>query len=84
MLKMLPLDEENYVLAHQIRCLAMLFDYFMDEVSSFSEKRTATSVVDVGLCKPVCGQLVSRSYRGRDRRKMISWKDMECTPGYPY
>ncbi|XP_062076871.1 THO complex subunit 5B [Humulus lupulus] len=83
MLKLLPPDHENYVLAHQVRCLAMLFDYYMDDISP-SEKRKTTSVVDVGLCKPVSGQLVSRSYRGRDRRKMISWKDMECTPGYPY
>ncbi|RVW40517.1 THO complex subunit 5B [Vitis vinifera] len=29
-------------------------------------------------------RLLARSVRGRDRRKMISWKDMECTPGYPY
>lgn len=84
MLKLLPLDHENYVLAHQIRCLAMLFDYYMDDLSSSSETRRTTSVVDVGLCKPVSGQLVSRSHRGRDRRKMISWKDMECNPGYPY
>ncbi|PON65073.1 THO complex, subunit [Parasponia andersonii] len=83
-LKTLPLDHENYALAHQVRCLAMLFDYYMDDISSSSETRKITSVVDIGLCKPVSGQLVSRSYRGRDRRKMISWKDMECTPGYPY
>ncbi|KAH7523632.1 hypothetical protein FEM48_Zijuj06G0032600 [Ziziphus jujuba var. spinosa] len=83
MLKMLPSDHENYILAHQVCCLAMLFDYYMDELSSSSEKRKSTSVVDIGLCKPVRGQLVARSYRGRDRRKMISWKDMECTPGYP-
>ncbi|RVX00042.1 THO complex subunit 5B [Vitis vinifera] len=46
--------------------------------------KQSTSVVDVGLCKPVTGRLLARSVRGRDRRKMISWKDMECTPGYPY
>ncbi|EEF52394.1 THO complex subunit 5B [Ricinus communis] len=82
MLRMLPSDQENYIIAHQVRCLAMLFDYFMDEESPF-EKRS-TSVVDVGLCKPVIGRLLARSFRGRDRRKMISWKDMECTSGYPY
>ncbi|KAJ0024237.1 hypothetical protein Pint_08767 [Pistacia integerrima] len=81
--KMLSPDQENYILAHQVRCLAMLFDYCLDEASP-SEKRKSTSVVDVGLCKPVNGRLLARSYRGRDRRKMISWKDMECTPGYPY
>lgn len=83
MLKMLPSDHENYILAHQVCCLAMLFDYYMDELSSSSEKRKSTTVVDIGLCKPVRGQLVARLYRGRDRRKMISWKDMGCTPGYP-
>jgi THO complex subunit 5 len=30
------------------------------------------------LCKPVSGSLLARSFRGRDRRKMISWKDMAC------
>lgn len=80
-LKLLPLDQENHVLAHQVRYLAMLFDYFMDEASPSAK---CTSVVDVGLCKPVSGSLLARSFRGRDRRKMISWKDMECTSGYPY
>ncbi|KAI9201054.1 hypothetical protein LWI28_017399 [Acer negundo] len=83
-IKMVPPDQENYTLAHQVRCLAMLFDYCMDEASPSSEKRKSTSIVDVGLCKPVIGRLIARSLRGRDRRKMISWKDMECTPGYPY
>ncbi|GAV89829.1 FimP domain-containing protein [Cephalotus follicularis] len=83
-LKMIPLDQENYILAHQVCCLVMLFDYYMVEASPTSEKRRRTSVVDVGLCKPVSGTLLARSFRGRDRRKMISWKDKECTPGYPY
>ncbi|KAF8410071.1 hypothetical protein HHK36_002593 [Tetracentron sinense] len=83
-LKMLPWDYENHILAHQVCCLAMLFDFYMDETSPFSGKRKTTSVVDVGLCKPVSGWILARSFRGRDRRKMISWKDMECTPGYPY
>ncbi|GLT63475.1 hypothetical protein SLA2020_360380 [Shorea laevis] len=46
-LKMLPVDQENYI-------------YLIN------------------------GRLLARSFRGRDRRKMISWKDMECTHGYPY
>lgn len=62
----------------------MLFDYFMDEASPSLEKRKGISVLDVGLSKPVSGRLLARSFRGRDRRKMISWKDMECTSGYPY
>ncbi|KAE8100163.1 hypothetical protein FH972_018088 [Carpinus fangiana] len=83
-LKMLPVDQENYTLSHQVRCLAMLLDYYMDDKIPSSEKRNSTSVVDVGLSKPVSGRLLTRSFRGRDRRKMISWKDMECTHGYPY
>lgn len=76
-LKMLPWDQENYILAHQVCCLAMLFDLYIDEVFPSSEKRKTTSVVDVGLSKPVTGKLLARSLRGRDRRKMISWKDTE-------
>lgn len=83
MLKLIPPEEEDYVLAHQVRYLAMLFDYYTDGASC-SKKRNSNSVVDVGLCKPVNGELVARSHRGRDRRKLISWKDMECNPGYPY
>ncbi|XP_057974037.1 THO complex subunit 5A isoform X2 [Malania oleifera] len=83
-LKMLPADQEKYILAHQVCCLAMLFDFYMDDASSPPENRKSTSVVDVGLCKPVGGSLLARSFRGRDRRKMLSWKDIECTPGYPY
>lgn len=83
-LKLIPLDQENFILGHQVRCLAMLFDFYMDEGAPSSERRKSTSVVDVGLCKPVSGSLLARSYRGRDRRKMISWKDSGCTPGYPY
>lgn len=84
MLKMIPLDQDNFILAHQVYCLAMLFDFYMAEGSLSPQKRTSTSVVDVGLCKPVNGKLLARSYRGRDRRKMISWKDSGCTSGYPY
>ncbi|OIT04175.1 PREDICTED: THO complex subunit 5B-like isoform X1 [Nicotiana attenuata] len=80
----IPADEENLVLAHQVRCLALLFDFYAEDGESSSEKRKSTSVIDVGLCKPMTGQLVARSFRGRDHRKMISWKDSSCTPGYPY
>ncbi|CAN7027420.1 unnamed protein product [Brassica rapa subsp. trilocularis] len=80
MLKIVPSDQENYLISHQIRCLAMLFDYYMDDPS---KRGTATSVVDVGLCKPVDGKLLVRSFRGRDHRKMISWKDRGCASGYP-
>lgn len=80
----MPLDEENLTLAHQVLCLVMLFDFFMDDSNFSVKKRENTSVIDVGLCKPVSGGLVARSFRGRDRRKMISWKDNICTPGYPY
>ncbi|KAI3807210.1 hypothetical protein L1987_23135 [Smallanthus sonchifolius] len=81
-MKTMPWEEENVVLGHQVCCLAMLFDFYVNGDSSI-EKGNSTSVVDVGLCKPVSGRLVSRTYRGRDHRKMISWKDDGCTPGYP-
>lgn len=83
MLKMLPVNEQNYVLAHQVSCLAMLFDYYLDEEWSSSERTNCTSVVDIGLCKPVSGRFLGRSFRGRDRRKMISWKDVKFTSGCP-
>lgn len=79
-LKILQLDHENYILAHQIRCLVMLFDFNFD---LHDEKRKNTSVIDVGLCKPVSGTILARSVRGRDRRKMISWNGTDCIPGYP-
>nr|XP_043636399.1 THO complex subunit 5B-like [Erigeron canadensis] len=82
-IKMIPWEEENLVLGHQVCCLAMLFDFYLTGEASSSEKGKTTSVVDVGLCKPVNGSLVARTYRGRDHRKMISWKDNGCTPGYP-
>ncbi|EFH39976.1 hypothetical protein ARALYDRAFT_494728 [Arabidopsis lyrata subsp. lyrata] len=83
MLKIIPSDQENYLLSHQIRCLAMLFDYYADDPSPDSKRGTATTVVDVGLCKPVDGKLLVRSFRGRDHRKMISWKGKGCASGYP-
>lgn len=81
-MRAIPFDEENYILGHQVLCLAMLFDFFFNDGPS-SERRS-TSVIDVGLCKPVRGELITRSFRGRDRRKMISWKERICTSGYPY
>lgn len=79
-LKFLPLECENSILAHQVCCLAMLFDFHFGVQH---DKRMITSVIDVGLCKPVSGALLARSVRGRDRRKMLSWKGMGCSPGYP-
>ncbi|KAK9733328.1 hypothetical protein RND81_04G060300 [Saponaria officinalis] len=83
-LKMVPPDEQNYILSHQVHCLAMLFDLYLNEASQPSERGKCNSVIDVGLCNPISGEITTRSFRGRDRRKMISWKDMECTPGYPF
>ncbi|XP_047960714.1 THO complex subunit 5A isoform X2 [Salvia hispanica] len=83
LMRMVPLDEENIVLGHQVLCLAMLFDFFFND-GNLSCERRYNSVLDVGLCKPINGELVSRSFRGRDRRKMISWKERSCTSGYPY
>ncbi|MED6218735.1 hypothetical protein PIB30_029183 [Stylosanthes scabra] len=82
-IKMLPIDQQNYVLAHQVRCLAMLFDRYLDDASPTSERTSSTTLVDVGLCKPVTGSFLARSFRGRDRRKMISWKDTKFTSGCP-
>ncbi|KAK7310850.1 hypothetical protein RJT34_08611 [Clitoria ternatea] len=82
-LKMLPVDQHICILAHQVSCLAMLFDYYLDESSPSSERTSCTSIVDVGLCKPVSGRFLGRSYRGRDRRKMISWKDMTFNSSCP-
>ncbi|GFP96371.1 THO complex subunit 5b [Phtheirospermum japonicum] len=79
LIRMIRFDQENNVLGHQVLCLAMLFDFFLDD----GDLSRCTSVIDVGLCTPVSGGLVTRSFRGRDRRKMISWKDNICTSGYP-
>ncbi|KAG6509070.1 THO complex subunit 5A-like [Zingiber officinale] len=79
-LRVLPLNHENFILAHQIRCLAMLFDFHFDKHDA---KRKSTSVMDVGLCTPISGMILTRSVRGRDRRKMISWNSIGCIPGYP-
>ncbi|KAH9616198.1 hypothetical protein KSS87_009911 [Heliosperma pusillum] len=83
-LKMVPSDQQNCILSHQVHCLAMLFDLYLNEAPELSEGGRCNSVIDVGLCKPVSGGLTTRSFRGRDRRRMISWKGMECTPGYPF
>ncbi|KAL4196681.1 hypothetical protein AMTRI_Chr04g247400 [Amborella trichopoda] len=83
-LKLLPRDHDDCILAHQVKCLAMLFDFQMGQASSLPEARKATSLIDVGLCKPVGGKIIARSFRGRDRRRMISWKNRECVIGYPY
>ncbi|KAK6115911.1 hypothetical protein DH2020_008180 [Rehmannia glutinosa] len=66
LIRMIPFDQENLVLGHQVLCLAMLFDFFLDDGNPSSE-RSCTSVIDVGLCKPVSGGLVTRSFRGRLR-----------------
>ncbi|GAB2250291.1 hypothetical protein Droror1_Dr00013650 [Drosera rotundifolia] len=83
-LKMLRSDEQNQVLAHQVRCLTMLFDFYMGKVSEPYEKRKSTSVIDVGLCNPTNGTILARFFRGRDRRKMLSWKNLDCSLGFPY
>ncbi|KAK6130889.1 hypothetical protein DH2020_035364 [Rehmannia glutinosa] len=56
LIRMIPFDQENLVLGHQVLCLAMLFDFFLDDGNPSSE-RSCTSVIDVGLCKPVSGGL---------------------------
>ncbi|KAL6911549.1 hypothetical protein ACP4OV_000354 [Aristida adscensionis] len=70
---------EDYILTHQVMCLAMLFDMHFDEDY---EKRKVTSVIDVGLCKPVSGTMLTRSVRGRDRRQTIYWRGADCSSSY--
>lgn len=81
--KMIPSDEEDFILGHQVCFLAMLFDFYMDEGAGTPKRKNSTSVVDVGLCRPINGKLIARNFRGRDHRRMISWKNNGCTPGYP-
>ncbi|KAL6635190.1 hypothetical protein ACP70R_027861 [Stipagrostis hirtigluma subsp. patula] len=78
-LQNLPLSCEDYMLTHQVMCLAMLFDMHFDEDY---EKRKVTSVIDVGLCKPVSGSMLTRSVRGRDRRQTIYWRGADCSSSY--
>ncbi|CAM0943905.1 unnamed protein product [Alopecurus aequalis] len=75
-LRVLPASYEDYILTHQVLCLAMLFDMHFDEDR---EKRKVTSVIDVGLCKPVSGTMLTRSVRGRDRRHTIYWRGADCS-----
>ncbi|CAL1396056.1 unnamed protein product [Linum trigynum] len=79
-LKLVPSDEENNILAHHVHRLAMLFDYLMDDEAS-SPGQKNTHVVGFGLSKPASGTILARSHRGRDRRRMISWKDMDSKSG---
>ncbi|PKA65642.1 hypothetical protein AXF42_Ash013056 [Apostasia shenzhenica] len=71
-LKILPVEHENFILAHQIRCLALLFDLHFNT----RYHKTDGSVGDTALCKQPCATLPARSIRGRDRRRMLSWKGM--------
>jgi THO complex subunit 5 len=75
-LRDLSVAYEDYILTHQVMCLAMLFDMHFDEGH---EKRKVTSVIDVGLCKPVSGTMLTRSVRGRDRRHTIYWRGADCS-----
>eukprot|EP01018_Ginkgo_biloba_P030082 Gb_36955 [translate_table: standard] len=81
-LKTLPQDEEKQILAHQVMFLSMLFDVHMDHELSCSEVQKGTTLIDVGLSEPISGSIISRSIRGRDRRKMISWNEKQKAAGY--
>uniref|UniRef100_A0A0A9HGP5 Uncharacterized protein n=1 Tax=Arundo donax TaxID=35708 RepID=A0A0A9HGP5_ARUDO len=78
-LRSLPSSCEDYVLTHQVMCLAMLFDMHFDEDY---EKRKVTSVIDVDFCKPVSGTMLTRSVRGRDRRQTIYWRGADFSSSY--
>ncbi|KAG0471602.1 hypothetical protein HPP92_016148 [Vanilla planifolia] len=68
--KIISMDNEDFILAHQIRCLAMLFDLHFD--TRFGKRNS--SVIDAGLGKVVNDSLLARVRRGRDRRSLLSWK----------
>jgi THO complex subunit 5 len=61
-----PVACENFVLANQIRCLAMLFDL---NFGGPDERRKIASVVDMRIGER------TRSVRGRERRMAIYWKN---------
>ncbi|CAA6664331.1 unnamed protein product [Spirodela intermedia] len=85
-LNMVPWEWDEEILSHQVRCLVMLFDLQIERRQTTTPlTQRSMSIIDIGLCKPVTGSMLARSSRGRDRRKMLSWKSMECAaPGYPY
>lgn len=64
-LGIIPGSCENYVLANQIRCLAMLFDL---NFGGSDERKKIASIVNMRIGEP------TRSVRGRDRRMAIYWK----------
>ncbi|CAM8994554.1 unnamed protein product [Rhodiola kirilowii] len=45
-LRMFPWDQENYVLAHQVHCLALLFDLYFDESYMSSDSGKTEPVHD--------------------------------------
>eukprot|EP00252_Welwitschia_mirabilis_P025574 TRINITY_DN8050_c0_g1_i1.p1 TRINITY_DN8050_c0_g1~~TRINITY_DN8050_c0_g1_i1.p1 ORF type:complete len:833 (-),score=179.81 TRINITY_DN8050_c0_g1_i1:329-2782(-) len=74
-LQNLPPLEENQILGHQIKFLAMLFDLYIEKDVSYPEHQKGILVTDVGLSDPISGHLLTRSIRGRDKRMMISWSN---------
>ncbi|KAJ7564599.1 hypothetical protein O6H91_02G024900 [Diphasiastrum complanatum] len=68
----LPKSEENYVLAHQIALLSMLFDLEVDyELAYQSVPHMNSTLLNMGLSDVLDGKLGPRSFRGRDRRKLL-------------
>lgn len=65
-IEIIPVAYENFVLANQIKCLAMLFDL---NFGGSDERRKIASVVEMRIGEP------TRSVRGRDRRMAIYWKN---------
>lgn len=61
----------NYILAHQVALLSMLFDRHVDNETSLLGGQGPSSTSS--FADRTTGQVGSRTVRGRDRRKAIAW-----------
>ncbi|XP_078441458.1 THO complex, subunit 5 [Wolffia australiana] len=74
-MNMVSEEWEYEILANQICCLAMLFDMHVDQLQTIPPAQRSISLADLGPWQPVIGSSsFGRSARGRDRRKLLSWK----------
>ncbi|BBN18525.1 THO complex subunit 5 [Marchantia polymorpha subsp. ruderalis] len=64
-------SEVNYILAHQVALLSMLFDRHVDNETSLLGGQGPSSTSS--FADRTTGQVGSRTVRGRDRRKAIAW-----------
>jgi hypothetical protein len=76
----LPKSQINFMLAHQMALLIMLYDQEVDfELSSVGGAGSAQSIVD-----NAGGKVGLRVVRGRDRRKPIAWNERHGTFEYRF